>query len=308
MVYRTGDIRWESRTGYEVVANFKNISGLDVGDTVRVAGVEVGKVERIGLKKEFARVTLVVDHDVALYEDADAQVKTHGLLGNQFVSIDPGHERFPRVKPGGEIQSSVSEEDVNVVLGKLSEVANDIRSVTENLKRVFGGEEGEKSLREIFTSTQTLSREMAQIATENKEQIKEITKHLAGLTGDIQQMVSENREAIRVTMATLPETAENLRGITGETRRLLEEHYEDLSATLGQLRVASVRLDASLKNMEEISQKIKDGEGTLGKLISDPQLYEEATNTLREARNLIEDLREQAPISAFISLGGAVIP
>ncbi|MGW8324048.1 MAG: MlaD family protein, partial [Thermodesulfobacteriota bacterium] len=79
MVYRTGDIRWESRTGYEVVANFKNISGLDVGDTVRVAGVEVGKVERIGLKKEFARVTLVVDHDVALYEDADAQVKTHGL-------------------------------------------------------------------------------------------------------------------------------------------------------------------------------------------------------------------------------------
>jgi len=306
MVYRTGDIRWEKTRGYEVLVNFRNISGLDVGDTVRVAGVEVGKVEGITLKKDVARVALVVDHHVALFEDATAQVKTHGLLGNQYLSIDPGHERFPRVKPGGEIQSSVSQDDVNVVMGKLSHVASDIQSVTENLKRVFGGEEGEESLREIFNSTQTLSREMAHIATENKEQIKQITTHLAGLTGEIQQMVSENREAIRLTMATLPETADNLRGITGDTRRLMEEHYEDLSVMFKQLRVASVRLDASLENMEEISQQIKDGEGTLGKLISDPELYDEATNTLREARNLIEDMREQAPISAFISLGGAV--
>lgn len=306
MVYRTGDIRWEKRRGYKVYVDFQNVSGMDVGDTVRVAGVEVGKVDQIKLKRNVARVALVIDHQVALYEDATAQVKTHGLLGNQFVSVDPGHSRLPRVLPEGQIHSSVAEDNINVVLGKLSGVASDIRSVTENLKRVFGGAEGEAALKEVLANTRDLTRQMAEITGENKEQIKQITTHLAGLTGEIQQMVAENREAIQRTFASLPETAENLRGITGDTRRLLEEHYEDLSVTLSHLRTASLRLDESLKNMEEISLQIKDGEGSLGKLINDPALYEEATNTLREARNLIEDLREQAPISAFISLGGAI--
>ena len=60
-----------------------------------------------------------------------------------------------------------------------------------------------------------------------------------------------------------------------------------------------------LDMLDRRSQRIREGEGTLGKLIYDEALYEEAKNTLTEARNLIEDMREQAPISAFISVGGA---
>lgn len=306
MIYRTGDLQWEKRDGYQVHVSFENVSGLESNDTVRVAGVEVGKVEKIDLEGSRARLILKIDSRVVLYEDAFAEVKTRGLLGNQYVAIDPGHDTLPLLPPEAEIRSAVAEDSLNVVMGKLSVVAGDIQSVTENLKRVFGGSEGEEALRGILRNTLDLSDQIARITAENREQIQQITSHLALLTGEIQQMVSENREAIRKTLATLPDTAENLRGITGDTRRLLEEHYGDLAGTLKQLRVASTRLDDSLKNMEDISQKIKSGEGSLGKLIYDQALYDEATNTMREARNLIEDLREQAPISAFISLGGAV--
>jgi len=304
MVYKTGDLRWEKRGGYRVHVNFDNVSGLETGDTIRVAGVEVGRVERILLDRSLASLTLVIDSRVPLYEDATAEVKTYGMLGNQYVAIDPGHESLPRVPPDGEIRSTLAEDSLNVVMGKLSAVAGDVQSVTENLKKVFGGSEGEEALRGILANTRNLTEQIAAITSENREQIQGITTHLAQLTGDIQQMVSENREAVRQTLATLPETAENLRGITGDTRRLLDEHYDDLSSTLKQLRVASTRLDESLKNMEDVSKQIRQGEGTLGKLIYDKALYEEATNTMREARNLIEDLREQAPISALISLGG----
>ena len=71
--------------------------------------------------------------------------------------------------------------------------------------------------------------------------------------------------------------------------------------------MASLQLEASLKAMEQVSGKIREGEGTLGKLVQDDALYVEAKATLREMRNLIEDLREQAPISAFIAVGGAAL-
>jgi len=105
----------------------------------------------------------------------------------------------------------------------------------------------------------------------------------------------------------MPDTAENVREITEEARRLISDHYDDISETLQNLKVASVQLEASLKAIEEVSTQINAGEGTLGKLIQDDDLYVEATSTLREARNLIEDLREQAPISAFIAVGGAAL-
>ncbi len=90
MVFRTGDLRLERQPGYNVLVDFPDVAGLDVGDTVRVAGVEVGKVESINLKENLGRVTLSIDHRVPLYEDATAQVETYGLLGRSLHQHRPG--------------------------------------------------------------------------------------------------------------------------------------------------------------------------------------------------------------------------
>lgn len=307
MVFRTGDLRLERQPGYHVLVDFTDVAGLDVGDTVRVAGVEVGKVESIDLKDNLGRVALSIDHRVPLYEDATAQVETYGLLGDRYISVDPGHSRLPRVEPGGKIHSTVSPEELDALFAKLSEVADDIKTVTTTLRNVLGGEEGELALREILENSRDLSRELVETVRQNQEDFRKITKQAAALTREMEGMVSENREAIHRTLVTVPETAENVREITADTRRLFDEHYEDISETLGNLRAASLQLEASLKAMEQVSGKIREGEGTLGKLVQDDALYVEAKATLREMRNLIEDLREQAPISAFIAVGGAAL-
>lgn len=307
MVFRTGDLRLERQPGYKVFVDFPDVAGLDVGDTVRVAGVEVGKVEAIALEENLGKITLTIDHRVVLYEDATARVETYGLLGDRYVSVDPGHEKLPRVSPGGEIHSAVSSEELDALIEKLNEVARDVKTVTSSLKNVLGGEEGERALREILTNSRDLTRELVEMVRQNQEDFRKITRQTALLTREMQEMVSENREAVRRTLVALPETTENVREITADARRLFDEHYEDIAETLGNLRTASVQLEASLKAMEQISGQIREGEGTLGKLVQDDALYVEAQSTLREMRNLIEDLREQAPISAFIAVGGAAL-
>jgi len=307
MVFRTGDLRLERQPGYNVLVDFPDVAGLDVGDTVRVAGVEVGKVESINLEENLGRVVLSIDHRVPLYEDATAQVETYGLLGDRYISINPGHSKLPRVDPGGEIHSAVSPEELDALFAKLSEVADDIKTVTTTLRNVLGGEEGELALREILENSRDLSKELVETVQQNQEDFRQITKQVAVLTREMQGMVAENREAVHRTLATVPETAENVQKITGDARRLFDDHYEDISETISNLRVASLQLEASLKAMEQIAGQVREGEGTLGKLVQDDALYVEAKSTLREMRNLIEDLREQAPISAFIAVGGAAL-
>ncbi len=76
--------------GYTLYASFDNISGLKAGDQVQLAGVQVGKVMRIGLKDLRARVALRIDDGVEIDTDAIVAIKTSGIIGDKYVSIALG--------------------------------------------------------------------------------------------------------------------------------------------------------------------------------------------------------------------------
>jgi phospholipid/cholesterol/gamma-HCH transport system substrate-binding protein len=76
--------------GYTLYASFDNISGLKTGDEVQLAGVQVGKVVDIGIKDYRARVALRVNESVQIDDQAIAAIKTSGIIGGKYVSIQLG--------------------------------------------------------------------------------------------------------------------------------------------------------------------------------------------------------------------------
>jgi phospholipid/cholesterol/gamma-HCH transport system substrate-binding protein len=77
-------------SGYNVVAFFSNISGLRLGSQVEIAGVEVGRVKKIELENYQAKLTIRLNKDVIIQEDAIVSIKTKGLIGDKYVQITPG--------------------------------------------------------------------------------------------------------------------------------------------------------------------------------------------------------------------------
>jgi len=78
--------------GYQVQVYFENVGGLKARSPVTVAGVRVGRVERIEFDDKLleARVTLKIKRDVRLPSDSSAGIFTAGLLGEQYVGLEPG--------------------------------------------------------------------------------------------------------------------------------------------------------------------------------------------------------------------------
>ena len=77
---------------YSLVARFDNIGGLKPDAPVKSAGVVVGRVERIGFDdKNFqAQVTLRMQEEIRFPKDSSAKILTSGLLGEQYIGLDPG--------------------------------------------------------------------------------------------------------------------------------------------------------------------------------------------------------------------------
>lgn len=111
-------MRFFSSGFYEIVAEFTNVSGLELGAPVEIAGVPVGEVKSIELSSTSARVILEIRNDVQIREDDIAAVRTKGIIGDRFVKISPGSEK-QYVKAGGEIINTESVVELEEVIGKI---------------------------------------------------------------------------------------------------------------------------------------------------------------------------------------------
>lgn len=89
--------------GYDLIARFQRVDGINVGSDVRVSGVKVGVVRSVELDPDTyqARLTLSINQGVEVLDESTARVATDGLLGGAYIAIEPAG--MDALQPGGEI-------------------------------------------------------------------------------------------------------------------------------------------------------------------------------------------------------------
>ena len=92
MTVKLGKIDFLKSDTYLLNAKFTTVAGLRIGSPVNILGIEVGRVENITMDQEDLRavVKIRLKKDIKIYDDAIASIKTEGLIGDKYLSIDPG--------------------------------------------------------------------------------------------------------------------------------------------------------------------------------------------------------------------------
>jgi phospholipid/cholesterol/gamma-HCH transport system substrate-binding protein len=105
---------------YELKARFTNVGGLKTGSQVLVAGVPVGRVEKIDLDPQYAAIVHIsVKEGLHLPSDTIASVKTSGLIGETFVTLSPGADSN-NLPPGGLITDTESAMDLESLIRRFA--------------------------------------------------------------------------------------------------------------------------------------------------------------------------------------------
>jgi phospholipid/cholesterol/gamma-HCH transport system substrate-binding protein len=114
---RLGKVSLLGGGGYVITADFPSVGGLKAGSTVEIAGVEVGRVDSIGLADYQARVVLRMESGIKLQEDSIASIKTKGLIGEKYIRISPGGSD-KLISPGGRLREVEAPVDFEELLSK----------------------------------------------------------------------------------------------------------------------------------------------------------------------------------------------
>jgi len=119
MAVKLGHVSLLGDNAYSLYARFTTVNGLRVGSSVNMLGIEIGRVERLTMdqKDQEAVVEIRIQKEIKVYDDAIASIKTEGLIGDMFLSIDPGGSG-KLLEHGGTITETQPAVDMVDLIGK----------------------------------------------------------------------------------------------------------------------------------------------------------------------------------------------
>jgi phospholipid/cholesterol/gamma-HCH transport system substrate-binding protein len=252
-----------------VEAIFPSVAGLDEKSPVRIAGVRVGLVERIQLRRGEALVTLALDHGVKLHEGARAEVTSLGLLGDKYVELYPGEPGAPPLKPGTVLQGT-SPIGFDQALKSFNDAFANIDAVTASLRKTMAGPEGEKRLQEIVENVRDLTASIRDLVQSNR--------------ANVDATVANIRSFSESLKTELPRFADRLVALADDIDSLVKENRGNVNASLGNIKELTAELRLSAENLNKITGKIASGQGSVGKLVNE----DTTVNNLNSALKSVE--------------------
>ncbi len=253
-------------------AFFTNVGGLHEGATVRLGGVAVGRVTGLQLprppeEKVLVRLNVAGKAIESVRRDSVARIETLGFMGDKFIEISVGSAQEPRLPDGATLQ--VEEPlDVAALVGQGQRVLGHAERVAASLDTMLSTLEKAKAPEAIAGAARTLER---------------IAASMERGEGAIPWLVRD--PASRRVVQDMARTAEAVGALAKEIkegRGLAHALIDDPEGVklIQESRDLVRTLTEASQHLNEISEKIARGEGTLGALLADPTLYEDMTALL----------------------------
>lgn len=238
--YRSGDYE-------DYNAHFTDVSGLEKGDKVRIAGVEVGRVGKIGLADgNTADVEFTVAGNQVVHRSTEAVVRYENLTGDRYLELKRGKGDQSALEPGGTLPISQTSPalDLDALLGGFRPLfraldPGEVNELSDSIVKVFQGEAG--TVHDLLASTSSLTRALA----DRDELIGDVITNLNGvlttveanhdnvdsIVVDLQQLISglaANAEPIGESVSRLGDASANMTTLLSDVRPALREDVRQL--------------------------------------------------------------------------------
>ncbi|MFI8378996.1 MlaD family protein [Leeuwenhoekiella sp. NPDC079379] len=253
------------RTYYAV---YDNVEGLSPGSSVTINGLAVGKVLSIDFADQQGKllVTFNVKNDFQFSNSSKAQIYGGGLIGGKSLSIVPDYERGEVAKSGDTLEGTIDEGIFELVNERLTPLQKKVESVINSTDSVLTGvadvldKDTRKNLRAAIA-------DITQTAASFKQASQGLNK-----------LLSDNDQKLSRTFTNLDEMSAN---------------FNQMSDSLSQVNVGQLvtKMEDMIAEVESITSKIDNGEGSLGQLINDKDMYNNLERATKQMEELMQDIK-----------------
>lgn len=305
---------------YELVTEFTEVAGLTQGATVRLAGVQIGRVTQVllpGTAGQKVRVTLSIARRFQdrIRADSKARIDTQGLLGDKIIEITLGGKDAPPLKPGEPI-AALDPLEVGRLVGEAAEILKNVTALSANLRstvEAFNRAQALDDLSATLRATRQMTEQIEQgegilhqmiYDREAGRALKQLARRGQGLARIVEE-VEHGKGWLHALIYEEPHILRRLDEVLAATQRLLTQAESGESAAALLFSAESGRAARQLlQAMESLGRAVgkgKESPSLLSAFLFDPQY-----------KSIAEDLRSVARnfrrVSERLSTGRGLLP
>lgn len=265
-----------------MVAVYKHVSGLNPTDPVFINGVKVGQVDKIFFdpkKNGDIIVKLSFTSDFPIQSNSVARIFSEDLMGSKAVEILLGDSQ-ELAHNGDTLKTDVEtslKDAVNQQIMPLKLKAEDLLSSIDTMVVAIQG---------IF------NREAREDLSASIKSIRQTMNNLESTSQNLDTLMITESNRLSSIIYNIDMITRNLNNNSQEINRVLD-NLASLSDTIARSNISGIirNIDTTVASLSVVMGKIENGEGTLGMLINDDQLYKDIQKAASELNLLIEDIR-----------------
>lgn len=270
-----------------IYAVFQQADGLEVSAPVIIKGFKIGQVEKISfnIKTSQVVVKMIVNGEYPLPANSEAKIASTSLLGGKVLDIKLGDDDTRSLASGDTMRTAQERSIIDAAgeeYGKLKEMASEI----------------------VSKLTKALDGINAALSPENTAALSATMSNLKSISGNIDEVVGGQKDNLNKTLTNLAALSASLREMSPDLQRGVK-NIALLSDSLALQGPVLVRNAAqSLDNLNAILTKLKDGQGSAGKLLTDEQLYANVNDAVANLSLLLADFKENPKRYINVSVFG----
>lgn len=261
------------RQSHKINAYFDRVDGLSAGNYVYINGVKVGSVKQISLAgNDSVLVGMTFNLGIDVPRGSVANLESSGLLNEKAIIIEKSNSD-QMVPYDGYIEGRYE------------------GGMMESLKNE--GEKLSNNVSSSFNKLNTLLEELNRTLTEkNRNRIEQTLSNLEATSTDISQMVNSKRSELESSIEHANAILGNIDTLTTDNRETIDSALVRMNRSLKEVESLSKELNQTSNQLSSILTKIENGDGTLGKLVNDPSLYNRYDSLAVEMKTLLKGINE----------------
>lgn len=261
-------------------AAYDQVSGMQEASPVVMRGVKIGTVTEIifdSTDSEQVLLRLTVKKQFDIPKDSEARMASSGIMGGKMVEIVPGSSS-EMLEKGDTMRST----QVPDMMEAIDPIMQQVTVLADELTVTL------KALHEVVEN--------------NASNIEGMTSHMNSITGNIDQLLTSEKEGLKRAVKGISEFSTTL-GNNAARLDSLMANMNSFSTKLAETQVVE-NLDKTLAELSTVLTEIREGDGTVGKLLSDEELYARLTQASENLSLLLADLKEHPSRYVHFSLFG----
>lgn len=302
-----GNLDLNAKESKTIFFRLNDATGIRKGTPIMYKGLKVGEVKDIAMRDNKIITKVNIYQEFEIPDNVSFNVKQSGFVGQKFVELETNTTITSNtpLQDNQIYDGNQSTTNMDAVMAKLNDVASEMTTLLKSFNEIITTDKSKDALQDSIANLKDITEGIKSIVSSNDNNIQGIVENAKNITSVLEELITKNEKNLDTSLNNIAEISKTLKSFISSVDTLLSNNQDNIDASLRNLKEITDKVNSTMDEIEQITNDINQGNGTLGMLINDNQTKNDIKKVVSGVSSFFSDESDnnEDKLSLYATIG-----